>query len=56
MPRCWLLYGGSLRRAEVVSLDLANYDSETGALTVRGKGRKERALYATNEMHEARTA
>ena len=51
-----VLCGGSLRRAEVVSLDLANYDSETGALPVRCKGRKERALYATHEPHEARAA
>ena len=31
-----------LRRAEVVALDVDNYDPETGALKLTGKGRKER--------------
>jgi len=48
-----VLCGGGLRRAEVVTLDLADYDPETGALTVRGKGRKERVVYATNGTKEA---
>src|SRR5262245_28405987 len=51
-----VLCGGGLRRAEVVSLDLADYDNETGTLTVHGKGRKERAVYATNGTHEALAA
>lgn len=51
-----ILCGGGLRRAEVVALDLADYDQETGALTVRGKGRKERTVYATNGSKEALAA
>lgn len=44
-----LLYGGGLRRSEAVSLDVADYDSNTGAITIRhGKGNKARIAYATN--------
>src|SRR5947208_2890511 len=51
-----LLYAGGLRRAEVVALDVANYDAAAGALRVRGKGRKERLLYATNGAQDALAA
>ncbi len=39
------LYGLGLRREEAVTLDLASYDKETGAVKVRGKGNKERLGY-----------
>mgnify|MGYP000593996198 CR=1 FL=1 len=48
-----LLYTCALRRAELAALDLADFNPETGALRVRGKGRKERTVYATNGALEA---
>ncbi|HKA29306.1 MAG TPA: tyrosine-type recombinase/integrase [Candidatus Binatia bacterium] len=43
------LYGGGLRRAEVVALDVADYRASTSALAVRhGKGRRQRVVYLTN--------
>jgi integrase/recombinase XerD len=43
------MYPGGLRREEVVSLDLSDYDPESGALTVRhGKRNKARVTYLTN--------
>jgi site-specific recombinase XerD len=48
-----LLYGGGLRRAEIVALDLADFDVETGKLVVRGKGNKERTAWVTNGSREA---
>ena len=41
---------GGLRREEVAALDLADYDPGTGALKVRGKGRKERMAYIQNAV------
>lgn len=40
-----LLFATGLRRQEVTLLDLADYDQETHALRVRGKGQKERLVY-----------
>jgi integrase len=40
--------GGGLRRSEIVHLDLGSYDPETGALTITGKGNKQRVVYLTN--------
>jgi integrase len=43
-----LLAAAGLRRAELAALDLADYDPDTGAVTVReGKGRKARRTYAS---------
>lgn len=42
-----LLYTCGLRRAEVVALDVGDFDSESGKLRIRaGKGRKQRTVYA----------
>ena len=49
-----VLYGAGVRRAEAVALDVADYDPESGALTIRrGKGNKARMMYATNGASEA---
>jgi site-specific recombinase XerD len=49
-----ILYAGGPRRSEAVTLDLADYEPETGALTVRaGKGRKDRIVYASNGAADA---
>ncbi len=41
-----VLYGGGLRRSEIVGLDVADYEAQNGALTVRcGKGSKARITY-----------
>lgn len=48
-----LLYSCGLRRAEVCGLDLADVDPETGAVTVRGKGNKERLAYLVNGAFDA---
>ena len=48
-----ILYAG-LRRSEAVALDLADYDPQTGALTVRaGKGHKDRTTYTDDGGREA---
>ena len=41
-----VLYGGGLRRSEIIGLDVADYEVQSGALTVqRGKGGKARITY-----------
>jgi len=48
-----LLYCCGLRRAELVALELADYDQEAGTLTIRGKRNKQRLGYATNGAYDA---
>ena len=49
-----VLYGAGIRRSECAALSLEDFDTETGALTIRaGKGRKDRIGYATNGSREA---
>ena len=45
-----LLYGLGLRRAEVVSLDLSDYNSAQGIIAVHGKGNKPRLGYALEQV------
>jgi len=47
-----LLYGIGLRRSELVRLDIADFDSGDGVLTIRGKGKEARTAYV---VEEART-
>ena len=42
-----LMYSCGLRREEVVTLALADYDKESGRLVVKGKGNKERIAWMT---------
>jgi integrase len=42
-----LMYSCGLRREEVVTLDLSDYDAESGRLVVKGKGNKERIAWLT---------
>jgi site-specific recombinase XerD len=48
-----LLYGGGLRRAEVVGLDVSDFDPATGTIVIKGKGNKERKGYVTNGSRDA---
>lgn len=45
----WTLYGGGLRRAELVALDVSDLMERSQALLVRGKGNKERMAYLGEE-------
>ena len=48
-----LAYTGGFRRAELVALDLADYDRDAGRLRVLGKGNKERAVFVSNGARDA---
>jgi site-specific recombinase XerD len=48
-----LMYSCGLRRAEVAGLDLADYDTETGDLVIRGKRNKERLGHVVNGAADA---
>ncbi len=44
-----IMYVCGLRRAEVVGLDVNDYNKVTGAVLVRGKGNRERLVYVADE-------
>ena len=48
-----LAYAGGFRRAELVALDVADYDRDAGRLRVVGKGNKERAVFVSNGARDA---
>ena len=43
-----MMFGCGLRRAEAIAASLADYDPESGAIRIVGKGNRERQVYATN--------
>lgn len=47
-----VLYGAGLRRAELVGLDMAQYDQRQGKLIVRGKGQKERTAWLSKSINQ----
>jgi site-specific recombinase XerD len=51
-----VLYGAGLRRAEVVTLSVADYSLTDGALVVRGKGNKTRIAYLRGGAAQALAA
>jgi site-specific recombinase XerD len=48
-----LLYSWGLRRAEVISLDYADYDEDTGEMIVRGKRNKQRKAHLVGGAFDA---
>lgn len=50
-----LMRVGGLRRAEVCKLTIGDYDSETGALRIEGKGNKQRLCYVSDSAADALT-
>jgi site-specific recombinase XerD len=48
-----LLYGAGLRRAEIVGLNLKDYNREKAELKIRGKGGKERLAHLSNGAFDA---
>lgn len=51
----WTLYGGGLRRSELVTLDMADMFHDESALLVRGKGNKQRKVYLGDDAWSAVT-
>ncbi len=48
-----LLYSWGLRRAEIVAINLNDYEPETGRLLIRGKRKKERTAYLSGGALDA---
>lgn len=44
-----LLYGIGSRRSELVQLDVADFDSQDGVLTIRGKGNEAHTSHVVEE-------
>ena len=50
-----VMYSCGLRRAEVITLDFADYNAEAGQLKIYGKGKKERSAYVAGGAAQALT-
>ena len=50
-----MMYGAGLRRDEIIKLDVADFDRETGMLIIQGKRNKRRKAYISNGALEALT-
>jgi len=48
-----ILYSWGLRREEIVTLDIGDYESEKGALVVKGKGNKQRRAHLVGGAFDA---
>ena len=48
-----MLFGAGLRRSEAVGVQLDDYEPDSGALTITGKGNRQRLVYATGGGKEA---
>jgi site-specific recombinase XerD len=46
-----LAYSAGLRRSEIVSIDLDDYNEQAGTILIHGKGAKERLVYVTSGAH-----
>jgi len=51
-----LAYAGGFRRAELVALDLGDYDGDSGRLRIIGKGNRERLVFVNNGARDALVA
>ncbi len=49
----WMVSGGGARRSEVIGVDLADYNPDTGQIKILGKGNKERTNYLENGAYDA---
>jgi len=49
----WMVSGGGPRRSEVVSVNLSDYNPESGQIRLVGKGNKERTNYLENGAYDA---
>jgi len=47
-----ILYGTGLRRSELVRLDIVDFDSASGVLRIRGKGKQARSAYVVEETRD----